>query len=218
MNFKNWFNYFIVNTFIIKIIFFILSGIIIYLKLTNKQNLPSSSMLYLSHWQESSEFFFILNIGVILLYVFYPFREKPVLVGSETRLLLFVFGIIIIITNKWDLFFKENKWFYYFQRFIGGNYYKPYASEVQDEYSSRLNEESAKKQNQINYNIKKSEGMRNIQDFPNMQNFQKNNDEYQKYYTLIYPQDTVGQFGYDPPEVANAASNFSSRFPPKSSI
>jgi hypothetical protein len=72
---------------------------------------------------------------------------------------------------------------------------------------------AANKQAEINYNIKKSETIRHIQDYPNMEKFYKNNSEYQKYYTLIYPPDTIGQYIYKPQNVANAASNFSKNIP-----
>ena len=71
------------------------------------------------------------------------------------------------------------------------------------------------KTREIEKNIRVTEGMRNLQDYQNMRNFYKTNAEYQEYYTMIYPPDTIGQLQY---ETANAASNFSNRFPPKSSI
>jgi len=210
MKLNTWYDYFIVFIFIIKIVFVVLACTLLYLKIKNSGQPETKTMTNIAYWKERVEFFFVANISIFLVYLFYPWRDKPLQIGYEPRLLLFFYGILILLTDKWDLFFQESKWFYYFQRVFGGNFYKKYYSS--EEY------DKLQKLKHINQNIQKSEGMRNIQDFPNMQNFQKSNDEYQKYYTLIYPPDTVGQFQYDPPEVANAASNFSSRFPPKSSF
>lgn len=210
MKFNTWYDYFVVFIIIIKILFVLLSASLLYLKIKDNGKPESETMKNISYWKERVEFVFIANMSILLAYLFYPRREKPIPIDNEARILLYVYGLVILLTAKWDLFIKESKWFYYLQRIFGGNYYKKYYSEEEHD--------AMKKQAEINKNIQKSENMRNLQDFPNMQNFSKSNAEYQKYYTLIYPPDTIGQFGYNSLEVADSASNFSNRFPPRSCI
>ena len=45
--------------------------------------------------------------------------EKNIVIDEHTRILLFIYGIIILITADWNLFFHEAKWFKYVQRIIG---------------------------------------------------------------------------------------------------
>jgi hypothetical protein len=209
MKFQSWYDYFVVFIVIVKISFFILSFSLIYLKIKTHGQPETEIMKNLTYWKERVEFVFILDIAILLTYLFYPKREKPIPIDNISRNLLFAYGILIMLTAKWDLFFKEDKWVFYFQRVLGGNYYKEYTA---DEFRT------IQMQVEIDKNIRKSEGMRNLQDYPNVRNFCKNNAEYQKYYTRIYPPDTIGQIRYNPVSVANVASNFSNRFPPKSSL
>jgi len=184
-----FYDYFIFYIVFIKICFFILSFSVIYLKIKNNDKSETETMKNLTYWKERFEFLFISNIAILLVYLFYPMREKPMQIDTTSRNLLFSYGFLIFLTAKWDLFFEENKWFFYFQRVLGGNYYKKY---------SREEERTIQKKIEINNNIRKSEGMRNIQDYPNIHNFYKNNAEYQRYYTMIYPPDTIGEIPYQP--------------------
>lgn len=210
MKFNTWYDYFVVFIILIKVLFVVLSASLLYLKIKDEGKSQTETMKNISYWKERVEFIFIANMSILLCYLFYPRREKPIAIDNEARILLYVYGLLILLTAKWDLFIKESKWFYYLQRIFGGNYYKKYYSEEEHD--------AIKKHIEIDHNIKKSENMRNLQDFPNMQNFSKSNSEYQKYYTLIYPSDTIGQFGYDSLQSVDAASNFSSRFPARSSL
>ena len=203
MKFQSWYDYFVVFIVIIKISFFILSLSLIYLKIKNHGKSETEIMKNLTYWKERVEFVFILDIAILLTYLFYPKREKPIPIDNVSRSLLFAYGILISLTAKWDLFFKESRWVFYFQRILGGNYYKEYTS---DEVRT------IQKRREIDNNIRVTEGMRNLQDYPNVSNFYKNNAEYQKYYTRIYPPDTIGQVQYNP---VNTGSN---KFPNKSSI
>ena len=183
----NHYNYFIIFVIAINFLFVILSTLLFFINKYGNETDTEGKLLY---WKERVEFIFIVNMSIILLYLFYTFREKPIAIDKESQILLFVYGILILLTAKWDLFISESKWFYNLQRIFGGNYYKK-----KDTHK------------EINYNIQKSENMRNLQDFSNQQNYSKSNVEYQKYYTLIYPPDTIGHYGGYPTQVAAATSN-----------
>jgi hypothetical protein len=44
----------------------------------------------------------------LLIYVFNPRVDRSILVDNETKVLLYLFGFILLITAKWELFFKES--------------------------------------------------------------------------------------------------------------
>jgi hypothetical protein len=41
------------------------------------------------------------------------------MIDSETKILLFLFGFVLLITAKWTEFFNEAEWFQYFQKLVG---------------------------------------------------------------------------------------------------
>jgi hypothetical protein len=150
-------------------------------------------------------------MSILLTYLFYPWREKPLILDKEVRVLFFVYGIVILLSINWFRLIKDNGFILPLQKILGGTKAKKNYSEEDERYMQKMA--------MINHNIRKSEKIRNIQDYPNVEKFYKNNSEYQKYYTMIHPPDTVGQMYYSKEsEVADAASNFSSRFPTTSSI
>lgn len=60
-------------------------------------------------WKERTEFIFVVSMSVLLIYHFKPGNNKPI--SEETALLFFLFGIILLLTSKWTLFFKEAPWY-----------------------------------------------------------------------------------------------------------
>lgn len=63
----------------------------------------------LAYWKERTEFIFVICMAVLLIYYFKPGATKPL--NSETSLLFFLFGWILIITAKWNVFFTQAKWY-----------------------------------------------------------------------------------------------------------
>jgi hypothetical protein len=111
-----YFNTFITFVFIVKIIFILLSILIRYIEKNGSSNKKLIGKL--NYWRDRLEFIFIVCMAAICIYLFGPFFSKKV-IGGETRLLLFAFGIIILITSDWGLFFKQSKWFTEIQKIIG---------------------------------------------------------------------------------------------------
>jgi len=64
----------------------------------------------LVYWKERTEFIFIVSMSILLIYHFRP-NNKPISIDKETALLFFLFGWILIITAKWNIFFSEARWF-----------------------------------------------------------------------------------------------------------
>jgi len=101
----------------IKVGFVLMSIINIYLKATKKENTELiESVEYL---KERFEFIFVILMSLLLIYLFNPRYNNQVVIDYEMKLLLYLFGFILIITAKWSAFFEEAKWFKQLQGVVG---------------------------------------------------------------------------------------------------
>ena len=114
----NSYDLFIAFIFLIKIIFVICAIWHAILVERNKANTKLAKKLV--YWKERCEFIFIVSMSILCIYLFFPLWTKTVPINHETRVLLFIFGIIILITSDWGLFFKQSKWFSTLQTIVGG--------------------------------------------------------------------------------------------------
>jgi hypothetical protein len=69
-------------------------------------------------WKERLEFIFIALMALLLIYLFNPRRDRNVIIDYETKLLLYLFGFILLITAKWGDFIHENPLFKKFQKIV----------------------------------------------------------------------------------------------------
>lgn len=92
--------------FFIKLCFIILAVTHLYLKRVGKTN--SKKDITVLFWKERVEFVFILLMSLLLIYLFNPRTNRIFMIDYETKLLLFLFGIILIITANWNTFIKES--------------------------------------------------------------------------------------------------------------
>ena len=60
----------------------------------------------LMYWKERSEFIFTIGMALLLIIHF----KFHVPIGRESRLLFFLFGIILLLTANWKSFVKEAWW------------------------------------------------------------------------------------------------------------
>jgi hypothetical protein len=90
-------------------------------KILLKANGKEDSVLEenIEYWKERFEFIFIILMSILLIYLFNPRYNHQVVIDYEMKLLLYLFGFILIITADWDTFIKESKFFKAFQRIIG---------------------------------------------------------------------------------------------------
>lgn len=100
------FDKYVIFVFFFKILFVILAVLHIYFIVKGKTNSKTDKKIVF--WKERVEFIFIFLMSIMLMYMFYPRSTKPIIIDFETKLLLFVFGIITLIGAKWDIFFKES--------------------------------------------------------------------------------------------------------------
>lgn len=90
----------------VKIIFVILAISLLYYKAKGKTTDPKAQ--HLQFWKDRMEFVFIFLMSTLMLTLFYPRRQQQPTLNYETRLLLFLFGIILLITADWSTFFHES--------------------------------------------------------------------------------------------------------------
>lgn len=112
----NSFDIFISIILVIKVIFILLAISTQYVKYNN----PSHKKLItnLSYWKDRMEFVFIALMSVLLIYLFNPRVNRLNMITREAKILLYLFGFILIITAKWSIFFKESVAFKIFQKII----------------------------------------------------------------------------------------------------
>ena len=114
----NYYDYFILYVFLSKILF-VVCGVWHFI-LVKKNKGENELSIKLAIWKEYFEFMFVISMALLCLYLFNPLAEIRPAINKETRLLLFIFGWIILINCKWDLFFEQYKWFTLLQYFVSG--------------------------------------------------------------------------------------------------
>jgi hypothetical protein len=112
----DYFDKYVILTFIFKILFAILAGLHLYFKVKGKTDSKIDKKIV--YWQERVEFVFIFLMSLMLMYLFYPRSTKPIIIDFETKVLLFVFGVITLIGAKWDIFIKESPVFKKIQKIV----------------------------------------------------------------------------------------------------
>ncbi len=100
------FTIYVILVFIVKIIFIILAISRGYVKHKNPNN--KKLIQELDFWKDRVEFLFKAMMSAMLIYLFNPRANNLNLINGETKLLLYLFGFILIITANWDIFFKES--------------------------------------------------------------------------------------------------------------
>ena len=105
----DYYSSYIIFVFIVKIIFIVLAVTHIYLKAKGK--IESSLDKNIVYWKDRFEFIFAFLMALLLLYLFNPMQGKSVMISGETKLLLYLFGFVLLITAKWNTFIEEAKWF-----------------------------------------------------------------------------------------------------------
>ena len=56
----------------------------------------------IKYWKNKFEIVFKILMALLLIFLFNPRTERSVLIDKETKILLFLFGIILILTTKWN--------------------------------------------------------------------------------------------------------------------
>ena len=60
------------------------------------------------YFKERFELLFKFLMSILLIYLFLPRRKVPIPLDSETRILLYLFGWILILSAKWSTIIEES--------------------------------------------------------------------------------------------------------------
>ena len=116
----DYFTSYIYLIFVIKIIFLILSATHLFLKIKKKDNTDFDKKIVF--WKERTELVFIVLMAILLITLFNPRTSSPtVMINGNSKLLLFLFGIVLLITADWSKIITQAPWFIDLQKIIGKN-------------------------------------------------------------------------------------------------
>ena len=110
------FNIYITFIIFIKVGFVILAISHLYLKLKHKEHSETDKKIVF--WKERLEFVFVILMAGLLIYLFNPRNDRSILITHETKILLYLFGFILLITADWNVFFHESPFFKKFQKIV----------------------------------------------------------------------------------------------------
>lgn len=113
----NKFDIYITFIFLIKIGFITMVLIHLYLKLKHRENNELDKKIL--YWKDRLELFFIVLMSFLLIYLFNPRYDKSILIDRETKILLYMFGFVLLITSNWNVLIKESPLFSTIQKIIG---------------------------------------------------------------------------------------------------
>ena len=99
-------NMYVTFIFIVKIVFLILAVAHMYLKVKGKARTALDNKI--QFWKERIEFVFVFLMSILLMYTFFPRRQILTPIDYEMKVLFFLFGLILIITAKWDVFIESS--------------------------------------------------------------------------------------------------------------
>lgn len=85
-------------------LYFIITSL--YYKATGNTEAHNNSV----YWKERTDFVFKILMALLLFYIFNPNKDNSYLIDGETKLLFYLFGIIMILTADWENFYWSAKW------------------------------------------------------------------------------------------------------------
>ena len=113
MKLYNDYLYFLI---LLKVLFILLAITKIYLKFKKQEK--TTLYTHIDFWKSRIEFMFIFFTAFLLIYLFNPFSKKIIEIKGETKILLFLFGFVLLISADYADFFKESKTFVYLQKIV----------------------------------------------------------------------------------------------------
>jgi len=112
-----YFDMYIAFVFAIKVGFILLALTHLYYKTKGEEESKNNKTVL--YWKDRLEFTFVFLMSLLLIYLFNPRYNRLNMIDNEAKILLFLFGFILILTAKWSVFFEESKWFSTVQEIAG---------------------------------------------------------------------------------------------------
>lgn len=116
----NYFHSYIYLIIVVKLLFVALTISHLYLKSKGDKDKDLDEKIV--YWKERVEFVFEILMALLLIYLFNPRHDHNVLIDKHVKVLLYLFGFILLLTAKWGNFFKESIWFEDLQKIIGNQH------------------------------------------------------------------------------------------------
>lgn len=102
-------NLLVTTIFTVKIVYIIFSLLYLYLKSQKKENSDLGKNILVL--KEKSELLFTILMAILLINLF-NYRTGPsITISGHSKILLFLFGIILIITADWEKLLTFPPWF-----------------------------------------------------------------------------------------------------------
>ena len=101
-----YFDMYIILIFVVKIAFVCLAIYSLYMKAKKSTNKKLIQNLQI--WKERMEFIFISLMSILIIYLFYPRANRIGMIDGEAKLLLYLFGFVLLLTENWNSFLKES--------------------------------------------------------------------------------------------------------------
>jgi len=112
-----YYDSYITFAFTVKILFIVLALTYIFLKVKGDEK--TKMAIKIKYWKEKVEFIFTIIMALLLIYLFSPRVNRTTMIDHETKILFYLFGFVLLVTAKWQDFFKESKMFIYLQKILG---------------------------------------------------------------------------------------------------
>jgi Na+/H+ antiporter NhaD/arsenite permease-like protein len=62
-----------------------------------------------SLYKKQTEFVFTIMMALLLIYLFHPLKNNDVRLDKHTKMLIYLFGFIVILTSDWREFLENAK-------------------------------------------------------------------------------------------------------------
>ena len=115
LKFKTYLDFFILFIIVIKICFvFFAAGNSVLNRSTNDyiHNIIEPKF---KNWKNITEIIYIVSMGILLIYIF-KIRDGGIRgIEEDVGFLLFLFGVVLILTANWNVLLKNYTWY---QKFI----------------------------------------------------------------------------------------------------
>lgn len=115
MKTKKYLNIFVWIIIFIKITFLLLSLSYFVVNKQTQNKVHDSKMKSLAqtllYWKKRMEFIYIICMSLLIIFIFSPRHNREIYITTEMIFLFYLFGIILIITSDWKLFFTNAKWY-----------------------------------------------------------------------------------------------------------
>lgn len=98
-----FYTFYVSSIFLVKIIYFIFILLVIYF--THKKN--NKLIEIFTYWKSQIEFLYTVLMSILLIILFNPYVTEIKLIDEETRILFFMYGLIMLINSHWELFLKN---------------------------------------------------------------------------------------------------------------